>query len=466
MERDVRRDRGQWRGCYSFKDIVCDDDHGAGPKRDGGLKQGHTYYYYVSSASPFTHVMPPSDLTSSLQYEVDGSYETHDPNLPATTHCPYLPGQMVNTLEVPREQVLRQRSASLSSMRSIDFMTQNPRDKFTTPRPAPRVPDLPGQRLGTAPQPQPLSVSSDRPMSPTSSWRRLFRLRSSSRGSERGRPQEHDERYLSPEPSLEDTKSIVSHGSRSRDISPESLRRFLVEDSPTRARTPASEERPVLSIPEDIAEENEDDDNFATSAVSENNPYSTCLSPPPFKRSHSDGSMPTAANNNSQMTLTQYVTSTSDRQDRVPKSPFQARFDVGLGESRFSISSMSSAASAGLHDDETPSFYDSYDDDDVVSSADGDAYPFQPLSLPGAKKQSIDSGPEVFPGYSLPRSLDDTDKPKTELPATGSPPLIAPVDTGAPLVGHTSLLAAPGDHGIDDFVSEMTWMVDVIRGKP
>jgi hypothetical protein len=303
-------------------------------------------------------------------------------------------------------------------------------------------------------------------MSPTSSWRRLFRLRSSSRGSERGRPQELNERCLSPDTSPEDTKSMVSsHGSRSRDISPESLRRFLVDDSPTRARTPGPDDRPTLSIPEDIAEENEDDDNFATSAVSENNLFPTCLSPPPFKRSHSDGSMPTATNS-SQMTLKQYITSTSD----IPRSPFQTRPDTDLPSSRFSISSVSSVVSAGLPNDETPSFYDSHDDDDVLSSNDGDAFSFQPLSLPGARQKSLDSNYEPFPGYSLPRGLDGIDKPKTDVPArynaTDSPPLIARADTGVPLVGHTSLLAAPGDHGIDDFVSEMAWMVEVIRGKP
>lgn len=51
MERDSRRDRGQWRGCYSFKDIVCDGDAHGKPKRNGGLKMGHTYYYYVRRAS-------------------------------------------------------------------------------------------------------------------------------------------------------------------------------------------------------------------------------------------------------------------------------------------------------------------------------------------------------------------------------------------------------------------------------
>ena len=56
MERDARRDRGLWRGCHTFKDIVCDDDQGAGVRRDGGLKMGHTYYYYVRELSLPTHL--------------------------------------------------------------------------------------------------------------------------------------------------------------------------------------------------------------------------------------------------------------------------------------------------------------------------------------------------------------------------------------------------------------------------
>jgi hypothetical protein len=47
MERDVRRARSQWRGCYTFEDIICDGDGGSSPKRTGGLKMGSTYYYYV-----------------------------------------------------------------------------------------------------------------------------------------------------------------------------------------------------------------------------------------------------------------------------------------------------------------------------------------------------------------------------------------------------------------------------------
>ncbi len=51
MERDIRRDRGQWRGCHSFKDIILEGEAGSSPKRNGGLKMGLTYYYYVRYAT-------------------------------------------------------------------------------------------------------------------------------------------------------------------------------------------------------------------------------------------------------------------------------------------------------------------------------------------------------------------------------------------------------------------------------
>ena len=47
MDRDSRRSGGQWRGCHSFSNIICDGEARV-PKRDGGLKMGRTYYYYVS----------------------------------------------------------------------------------------------------------------------------------------------------------------------------------------------------------------------------------------------------------------------------------------------------------------------------------------------------------------------------------------------------------------------------------
>lgn len=48
MERDFRRERGQWKGCHSFQNIICDGDSDTNGKRDGGLMMGKEYYYYVS----------------------------------------------------------------------------------------------------------------------------------------------------------------------------------------------------------------------------------------------------------------------------------------------------------------------------------------------------------------------------------------------------------------------------------
>ncbi|KIN06055.1 hypothetical protein OIDMADRAFT_24396 [Oidiodendron maius Zn] len=120
MERDIRRASGQWRGCYAFEGITCDGDGESKPKRTGGLKMGQTYYYY---------------------YELDDGTEIHDPSVPSTTICPYLPGQQVNLLWVPVEVLPpRERSASMSSMVNETIKTMAPGDKFLTPRAPPPIP--------------------------------------------------------------------------------------------------------------------------------------------------------------------------------------------------------------------------------------------------------------------------------------------------------------------------------------
>lgn len=50
MERDKRVGPGQWRGCHTFTDIICDglSSHPSNG-RSGGLKMGGTYWYYVGS---------------------------------------------------------------------------------------------------------------------------------------------------------------------------------------------------------------------------------------------------------------------------------------------------------------------------------------------------------------------------------------------------------------------------------
>src|SRR3569833_2955920 len=189
MERDARRGRGQWRGSQSFRDIICDGDSTLRMRRNGGLKQGETYYYNESpgprSSGRLSHLQDADLAGHVLLYLPDAATETHDPSLPSTTACPFLPGQKVNTLSVPREQCLRKRSASMNSMRTRDFKTMNPEDKFVTPRAPPPVPGSSVVRAGTSPNPVRYDHHASRSESPIQSWpwspRRLFTRKSSSR---------------------------------------------------------------------------------------------------------------------------------------------------------------------------------------------------------------------------------------------------------------------------------------------
>ena len=325
MERDSRRDRGQWKGCYAFSNITCDDDSGVGPARDGGLKMGNTYHYYVSPPPPNTQYKriwctlgERKGSNGKNQYELDGTHETHDPSRPTTRHCPYMPGQTVNTLSVPTQRSLRKRSASLTSIRASDFMTMNPRDKYTTPRPAPRAPAIPHLPASSHIL---RHRASSRSLSPSPSWRRFFR-----RSPEPPRTATPEVVEPSvPEDSNLDARSFRSFGSgsRSRDISPESLSRFL------RDETPAVEEGAgpaVMVIPEEEDEADadaDDDDNFASEM-----PWPAGgLAPPPFRRAVSAPS----------------PLSEEARGMAGAESPALPDFER---RSRFSFSSVSSAASS------------------------------------------------------------------------------------------------------------------------
>lgn len=405
MKPDVRRGRGQWRGCYSFKDIICDDES-AVARRHGGLKMGATYYYY---------------------YEVDGSLETHDPAEPCTTACPYLPGQTVNTLSVPVERSERHRSASLNSLHPDGFKTMNPDAKFDTPCP----PDAPpaaeaaaSRRLASAPGlPRALIPA------PPTSWARFFSRKLSSRSPYDGGI---------PFSSLSDAAG-GSIAPRARDESPESPRRLVCEHvTPTRfdsARPP-----PSLFIPEDIAEEADDDDYddydddcFATSPLADKQPYMTYRCPPPIRRYASTDAMANAS--------THTLRPAPPPIAGVPL----AKMDAGSRQMRWSMS----ATSQSMEED-PPSFYDSYDEDEVMSSTDGDNFSHVPLP-------SLSSSAErAFKVYSLPQ-----DEVKADCASLRSPRLLARSDSTA--AAAANLLGA--DTGLDDLVSELGWMIDVIGSK-
>ncbi|KAI1074663.1 hypothetical protein F5B20DRAFT_573917 [Whalleya microplaca] len=457
MERDSRRDRSQWRGCHTFNNIICDGDQVGHTQRSGGLKMGQRYYFY---------------------YELDGSVETYDSSLPTTNACPYLPGQTVNTLEVPLEHpLLRIRSASMNSLRTADFKTMKPKDKFTTPRPAPPVPSLDNLRVGSSPAMQSLNHKrSARSLSPAPKWahaaRRFFGRKANNPDGDSVSELEVEGHYVEDSRfnRFDEPRSATPPGSiRSRDISPESLRRFLSEDLPP--TPPTVELAPRLSIPDEIIEETDDDDNFATSAVSETAPITT-LSPPPFQRSLSSTSL-RGDKNASTVTI---VPENPAKDAYTPSDPINTQSTAsndGLDNpcSHFSFSTVSSSLtpptseSTQSRDYSQLSFFEDSDDDDEDMLSNGD----ESIIMQG-NHQHIDEHPRIpFTGYSLPQPTTHNDKHlnvgSTPMTVIGSPALVARNENDVP-VGNTNLLSRPGiDTGLDDLVSEMGWMADVIRPK-
>ena len=50
MQRDEHKGHGNWRGCHRFQNITCDGMQPTWSKpRNGALKQGGLYWYYVCS---------------------------------------------------------------------------------------------------------------------------------------------------------------------------------------------------------------------------------------------------------------------------------------------------------------------------------------------------------------------------------------------------------------------------------
>ncbi|KAK8019164.1 hypothetical protein PG990_004302 [Apiospora arundinis] len=511
MERDARRSRGQWRGCHTFQDIVCDGDQSfISPKRTGGLRMGQTYYYY---------------------YEIDGSTETHDPAMPSTTSCPYLPGQTVNTLDVPTEHPSRHRSASMTSITAADYRTMNPMDKFRSPRPAPTVPGMARSLVSSSPtealqiqRPSPVEVLQpqrpSRSQSPTPRWvsaRRLFGLKPSKRGSSSDRSKGgaaansdnedtasvkscHSSLSTQSYPSEHPTRSTTPSGSsRSREMSPEALRRFLCDDKPV-VTTPPVETNPGLSIPEQIMEENEDDDNFASHpshAAGEVAP-STLLSPPPFLRSFSSPSITSCVNVSSdtivspnqdhQSTTTAAAAAGTTRSSEHTAGRHSAAFKLHIPKSRFSLSSSSSAITtpfsptssiSSLSRSSRGASSSSYFEGDLNDEEEGETEEEDDPRLSRGEDEKLMGGKEQpFAGYSLPpqttaeagqkhqRDASVALSQTTTITTIESPQFLARSDNGLPVCNNTTLLNLPTiDAGLEDLSSDAGWMADIIQSR-
>ncbi|KAM0256183.1 hypothetical protein ACHAQJ_005162 [Trichoderma viride] len=445
MERDTRRGHGQWRGCFTFQNIVCDDESPPHQKRSGGLKMGHTYYYY-------------SNLPI-LQYEVDGSTETFDTTMPYTTACPYMPGQTVNTLHVPVERTLRFRSASTNSIHRENFRTLDPATKFMKPLPpTPLLAGISNRRTQSAPISRPSSLSC-RSTSP-SSWKRFFsrKLQTSdsqhrpSPGNEESSFTIYDNVITVP---TQDTRlgrhtPSLSEGARSRDISPDSLSRILREGSRATPRRPShAAQPPPLTIPDDVIEEDEDDENFAASAISESLPFVTGLSPPPFQRSSSSESIKHEAEKDNSTASVPRPQLSVQSPALKQNQPISAVANETNSAPHWPVSTKDKATTSPIHEDVPMSFYDDEDDDDdVISSNEDDAH-FPPIPIAKSRLNS-------FKGYSLPRHIEETKDafaPHQAFAAPISPKLIP---------SGSNLLDTHVEAGLDDFVSELGWIVGAI----
>ncbi|KAH7308194.1 hypothetical protein B0I35DRAFT_443098 [Stachybotrys elegans] len=388
------------------------------------------------------------------QYEVNGSTETHDPSVPSTTACPYLPGQTVNMMTVPVERTLRKRSASMNSMRGENFKTMDPESKFATLRPTRRAPTESRFLRLASPPARLRNKASSRSLSPAPGWKRFFSLKFSNHEDVPLPPapvpnEQYDVSYVAhaPAPAPRESRSAspFSDGGRTRDLSPESLRRFLMSDELPAQPEPVAADRPSLIIPEDIAEENDDDDNFAVSPRSEIESYPTCLSPPPFNRKRTSPAATRSGSPNSSFRTVMPARPSSQPHkrehhlnERYSSSSLPRLMTSHLHPTSAPHSVMTTPHSPVSTSDELNSIYDSNDEDDNMHWR-----PLPPV-------------PRAIEGYSLPRQADDKmAKPHPTLATT-----LVSRDNSA-----SSLLSTPIKTSIDDFANELNWVVEAISSK-
>lgn len=368
--------------------------------------------------------------------------------MPTTTACRYLPGQTVNTMAVPSQKSLRYRSASLSSMRITDYQAVDPQAKFIPPSPTPQALIEPAEiRKRSAPGFLRQAASS-RSLSPAPAWRRLFGHKG--HNDDRGRSRDRDDQSHASLSTCEN-RSAASSRSRNRSISPESLRRFLSDDIPSRPSSNLSE-RPTLIIPEDIAEENEDDDNFVTSTTSESQSYFTGLSAPPARRSPTPEAAPLTIKNLSSLTINSERPSSKPQALACEAPILEPASHPHSSNLTWTTSSAMPSPLSATPDDESLTFYVDNDDDD-----DDD----EPAHYEQPKHAQLTLQPK-FTGYGLPRHGDEAAKAMVEAtPTFGSfnHQLITTPARGP------RFLPTPIDTGVDSFASELDLMVHTIGTK-
>jgi hypothetical protein len=364
-------------------------------------------------------------------------------------------------------------------MANGDIKTMNPADKFMAPRPPPPTPPL--ARLNTSTsvlakqrQARSLSPASDKPQ-----WspRMFFGLRYATITSQdvdrRGRSSSLSKVQTvasASTPSLalrSDEMRKVKSVPHTREVSPQSFKKpHSREPSPLRqlfSQENSTYNSSTLVIPDEIAEEAEDDDNFASQlnrlSINEKG-ILTPLSPPPSGFRSPAGRARTATN-------------TSKPLPQLPEElplmppPLRLRSVVSAAElprSHFSTSTISTTVTSPTESNfsfgETQSLLDSNEDEDLTADVgSGDEFTYSPVLS--------ETPAQGFSGYSLPDdqyASEQTirkDTPLSQLTQTASRATfgVAPPFLPNPVPDAESMST------LEQLLSEMGYLGDVIVGK-
>ena len=306
-----------------------------------------------------------------------------------------------------------------------------PGNKFMTPRPPPAPPAL--KRLQSSPAPllRKRMARSISPKPPGSPWSPMafFGLRSASPyvqdGDRRGRssssltkpaeslvkPIETNRNFIRPQSnrSLSDEERRLRIYPRKRDVSPQTfVKTGSREPSPLRqfvAQETTNHKPTVLVIPDEIEEEAEDDDNFASemSRMSLHDKILTPLAPRPsglrFPTSDIASRADTPKDTSKPLPLlpAELVLALSPSPLRL-RAPVPSP-EVGMSKSHFSMSTISTISTSPTDShfefSDTPSIVDSNEDEDLSADIDSED---ESLVSPVKDVQ------HPFTGYSLPDS--------------------------------------------------------------
>ena len=341
----------------------------------------------------------------------------------------------------------------------------DPVDRFTTPRPPPIPSSRREFRIASASSVLP--KRSTRSVSPGPSWtgtaRRILGFKLRDRDSERGRKSnlgEPEDVLVEVNDPFVESRSVTPSGSiRSRELSPESLRKFLSDDLP--ATSANIEAAPGFSIPDDIeeeTEENDDDDNFADTAVTESNSF-TNLSPPPSRRGGLSAPPASHARNTSPQSLVPPVFNAEANLPGTRRLKLRpAKLDIPRSHSTLSVASSSMASAASPNSNISQglsqvSFFDDSDDEDLASCA-GDQTLLGNAQRGNKQDQETSGLKAPITSYSLPPASTDN----KNLDANN---VLQSLESPA-----SNLYRLPDvDLGLDDLVGDVDWINDVVPQK-